>query len=223
MVGRWETGASFIFIGRVDIPCKLLPRRFSATEKHVFRNQPMSATCRASSAASYSSIAARVVITAAGSVATIAAPNTTLPGAFSLNSFKVTEWKVVAGGDPGYLVATPMARISGGGWCAACRCLYRKLNSTIMVVKAPDDRLRCDAAYVLDGTMDWRVFAKRPMSSQLVVVGSILRQDPAQVRFAQDNHMVNALATNRSDQPFGEAVLPWRAWGNRLVADSHGP
>ena len=25
-------------------------------------------------------------------------------------------------------------------------CLYRKLNSTIMVVKAPDDRLRCDAA-----------------------------------------------------------------------------
>jgi hypothetical protein len=101
--------------------------------------------------------------------------------------------------------------------------LYQKLNSTIMVVKAPDDRLRCDAAYVLDGTMDWSVFAKRPMSSQLVVVGSILRQDPAQVRFAQDNHMVNALATNRSDQPFGEAVLPWRAWGNRLVADSHGP
>src|SRR6185436_13470718 len=39
-------------------------------------------------------------------------------------------------------------------------CLYRKLNSTIMVVKAPDDRLRCDAAYVLDGTMDWSVFAK---------------------------------------------------------------
>ena len=76
-----------------------------------------------------------------------------------------------------------------------------------MVVKAPDDRLRCDAAYVLDGTMDWSVFAKRPMSSQLVVVGSTLRQDPAQLRFAQDNHMVNALATNRSDQPFGEAVL----------------
>ena len=67
--------------------------------------------------------------------------------------------------------------------------------------------------------MDWSVFAKRPMSSQLVVVGGVLRQDPAQVRFAQDNHMVNALATNRSDQPFGEAVLPRRAWGNRLVAD----
>ena len=33
------------------------------------------------------------------------------------------------------------------------------------------------------------------------------------MRFAQDNHVVNALATNRSDQSFGEAVLPRRAWG----------
>ena len=57
-------------------------------------------------------------------------------------------------------------------------CLYRKLDSTIMVMKPPD-RLRCDAAYVLDGTMDWSVFAKRPMSPQLVIIGGILRQDPA--------------------------------------------
>ena len=41
--------------------------------------------------------------------------------------------------------------------------------------------------------------------------------------FAQDDDMVDTLASDRSNQPFGEAVLPWRAWGNRLVADSHGP
>ena len=58
-------------------------------------------------------------------------------------------------------------------------CLYQKLNSTIMVVKAADDRLRCDAAYVLDGTMDWSVFAKRPMGPQLVIISAILRQDSA--------------------------------------------
>ena len=58
-------------------------------------------------------------------------------------------------------------------------CLYRKLNSTIMLVEATHDRLRCDATFVLDSTMDWSVFAKRSMSPQLVVVGSILRQDPA--------------------------------------------
>jgi hypothetical protein len=60
------------------------------------------------------------------------------------------------------------------------------------------------------------------MSSQLVIIGGILHQNLAQVRFAEDNHMVDALASDRSDQPFGEAVLPRRAWGDGLVADAHG-
>jgi hypothetical protein len=34
--------------------------------------------------------------------------------------------------------------------------------------------------------------------------------------------MVDALASDRSDQPFGEAVLPRRARGDRLVTDAHG-
>src|SRR5712664_2774055 len=34
--------------------------------------------------------------------------------------------------------------------------------------------------------------------------------------------MVDALASDRSDQPFGEAVLPRRAWGDGPVADAHG-
>ena len=41
--------------------------------------------------------------------------------------------------------------------------------------------------------------------------------------FAQDDDMVDTLASDRSDQSFGEAVLPRRAWGNWLVADAHGP
>jgi hypothetical protein len=44
-----------------------------------------------------------------------------IPGAFSFDPFKVTCWRVVTGGDPGYLVATPMARVSGGGFRVACR------------------------------------------------------------------------------------------------------
>src|SRR5207247_11289056 len=34
--------------------------------------------------------------------------------------------------------------------------------------------------------------------------------------------MVDARASDRSDQLFGEAVLPRRAWGDGLVADAHG-
>jgi|ERR1700704_1985378 hypothetical protein len=58
-------------------------------------------------------------------------------------------------------------------------CLYRKLDSAIMVMKSAEDRHRCDAAYVLDGAMDRSVFAKRPMSPQLVIISGILRQDSA--------------------------------------------
>jgi tRNA-splicing ligase RtcB len=36
-------------------------------------------------------------------------------------------------------------------------------------------------------------------------------QNPAEVRLAQGDHMVDALASDRSDQSFGEAVLPRRA------------
>src|SRR5438874_3450530 len=34
--------------------------------------------------------------------------------------------------------------------------------------------------------------------------------------------MIDALASDRSDQPFGKALLPRRAWGDRLVTDAHG-
>src|SRR5436305_9026247 len=34
--------------------------------------------------------------------------------------------------------------------------------------------------------------------------------------------MVDALASDRSNQPFGEAILPRRAWGDRPVTDAHG-
>src|SRR5437870_13606965 len=34
--------------------------------------------------------------------------------------------------------------------------------------------------------------------------------------------MVDALASDRSDQSFSEAVLPRRAWSDRFVADAHG-
>jgi hypothetical protein len=41
-------------------------------------------------------------------------------------------------------------------------------------------------------------------------------------RFAQDDHVVDALASDRADESFGEAVLPRRARGDERVADAHG-
>src|SRR5258707_2527081 len=42
------------------------------------------------------------------------------------------------------------------------------------------------------------------------------------MRLTQDNDVVHTLTPDRSDQPFGKAVLPRRGWCGRLVADAHG-
>jgi hypothetical protein len=42
------------------------------------------------------------------------------------------------------------------------------------------------------------------------------------MRLAHDDEMVHALAPDRSDQPFGNAILPRRGWCSRLVPDAHG-
>ena len=50
------------------------------------------------------------------------------------------------------------------------RCLYRKSDSAIMVMKSAEDGRRYDTAHVLDGAMDRRVLVERPMRSQLVII-----------------------------------------------------
>src|SRR5258705_11903734 len=60
------------------------------------------------------------------------------------------------------------------------------------------------------------------MSSDAVVIVRIGSQDSAQMRLAQDNDVVHTLTPDRSDQPFGKAILPGRGWCGRLVPDAHG-
>src|ERR1700694_1765106 len=60
------------------------------------------------------------------------------------------------------------------------------------------------------------------MSSDAVVIVGVRFENPAQMRLAQDNDVVHTLAPDRSDQPFGKAILPRRAWCSGLVPDAHG-
>ena len=104
----------------------------------------------------------------------------------------------------------------------AVSCLYRKLDSAIMVMKATKDRRRCDSAEALDRAMERGIFVQRAMNSSFVVIAGVGSHCPAQVCLAQHNDVINALAADRADQPLGEAVLPRRAWGDGLVTDAHG-
>src|ERR1700716_2765198 len=60
------------------------------------------------------------------------------------------------------------------------------------------------------------------MRPDVVVITSIRSQDTAQMRLAQDDEMVHALAPDRSNQPFGKAILPRRGWCRGLVPNAHG-
>src|ERR1019366_7209818 len=60
------------------------------------------------------------------------------------------------------------------------------------------------------------------MCSDVVVVTSIGSQYPAQMRLTKNDDMIQALAADRPDQPFGKAILPRRGWRGRLVPDAHG-
>src|SRR5674476_733452 len=75
-------------------------------------------------------------------------------------------------------------------------CVYRKLDSAIMVVKAAEDRLRCDGADALNRAMKRGVLVQRSMSPQLIIIGGICAEDPAQVRFTEHDHVVQRQCSN---------------------------
>src|SRR6202171_2313239 len=60
------------------------------------------------------------------------------------------------------------------------------------------------------------------MRSDVVVVACVRLQTLAQMHLAQDNDVVQTLTPDRSDQPFGKALLPGRGWCGRLGPDAHG-
>jgi hypothetical protein len=82
------------------------------------------------------------------------------------------------------------------------------LSSGVVVVKSAQDGVRIYGAGSLNRTRDRRILLQRPMRSNSVVVGRIVFQNSAQMCLAQDDDVIHTLAPERSDQPFGKAVLP---------------
>src|SRR5258707_13672653 len=59
------------------------------------------------------------------------------------------------------------------------------------------------------------------MRSDAIIIVGVGFQNPTQMHLAQDN-VVHTLTPDRSDQPFGKAILPGRGRCGRLVPDAHG-
>jgi hypothetical protein len=71
----------------------------------------------------------------------------------------------------------------------------------------------------LDVSWDGAVVLERLMWTRAVVVGTVTTQEPAQMGFAENQEVVEALAADRADDPLHERVLPGRARGDADLAD----
>ena len=77
-----------------------------------------------------------------------------------------------------------------------------------MMMQAAEDRLRCDAAEALNLAMERGVLVQRSMRPQLIIVGGVCGCDPAQVRFAEHDHVVEAFPADRADESLDVSILP---------------
>src|SRR5258708_12926659 len=60
------------------------------------------------------------------------------------------------------------------------------------------------------------------MRSEVYIIVGVGFEDAREMHLAQDNDVVHTFTPDRSDQPFGKAILPRRGWCGRLVPDAHG-
>ena len=89
-------------------------------------------------------------------------------------------------------------------------------------MQSAENSVRFYGSNPLNAAGDRRVFVKRPMSSYFVVIMGVASQNSTQLPFAQNDEMVDTRAADRSDQLFGESILPGRSRRNRLIPDAYG-
>src|SRR5687767_8425239 len=66
-----------------------------------------------------------------------------------------------------------------------------------------------------------RVFAERQVSAPVMVIGGIHGKSAVQGAFAEDDHMIQTLATNGADEPLHIGPLPGRAWRRQHLFHAH--
>jgi hypothetical protein len=69
--------------------------------------------------------------------------------------------------------------------------------------------MRENAPDSLDGSRLRRVLGQRQVCSDVTVVMRVRAQHMTKMTIAEHDHMIKAFASDRADQSFGIAVLPW--------------
>ena len=91
------------------------------------------------------------------------------------------------------------------------------------MVEATDFPNRSDPSefWLLDWPAVGSTLAERQVSARSVVVREVASQDTAQVLFAEDDDVIQAVAPDGADEALREGVLPWAVWRCQDFDDAH--
>ena len=67
----------------------------------------------------------------------------------------------------------------------------------------------------------WGVFLEREVRSGPMVILEVGREDTPEVRLVKDDHVIEALSSDRSDQAFNVRILPWTRRRGDNFRDAH--
>jgi hypothetical protein len=91
------------------------------------------------------------------------------------------------------------------------------------MVEATEVRYRLDPALPQNWPCQWRIFVQRQVRAGSIVVVGIGAKYAAQMGLAENDQMVQALSSDRSDQPFNVGVLPGRTGCRGTISGPVGP
>jgi hypothetical protein len=101
----------------------------------------------------------------------------------------------------------------------ACAC--RKSNADILVVQPAENRAATNLPGPFDGTGERRILLQGEMCAGAIIIFHVRQQQVAEVALAEHDDVVEAFPSDRTNQPFGIPVLPWRPRRRRLIANAH--
>ena len=91
----------------------------------------------------------------------------------------------------------------------------------IMMVEAAEEWPLGDPSHTPDRTRDRTVLSQREVRARAVVIIGVALEDAPKMRLSECDQVVDALATDRANQPFCKRILPRGTSGDRPIADPH--
>ncbi len=99
-------------------------------------------------------------------------------------------------------------------------CPYRKSNPHVLMVQPTKHRPHFDRPMEQNGPSIGRILPQREVRAHRIIIVDVACKDVAKVPLARHYDMIQAFPPDRTDQPLGVAVLPWRACRCGMVANA---